>query len=304
MKSLHAKWYLLFVLSLIWGSSYILIKRGLEGLTPYQLGSLRMAFCALFMLAIGFRNLKNIPLGKWKFIALTAFMGSFLPAFLFSVAQTQINSSVTAILNALTPLSTLILGAAFFGLGFQRRQLLGVLIGLCGCMLLIYNGAVSNPGQNYYYTLFVLLACLCYATNVNLIKKYLSDLSPLTITTGNFTVLLIPALAVLSFSGFFEVANLHQTHKAMAYIGILAIVGTGIANILFFRLIQMSSPIFSSSVTYLMPVVALGWGLFDGEKLTLEQGFGAAIILVGVYFLPGNSNARSGLTACAADKLG
>ena len=284
MQSKHLKWYLLIVLSLIWGSSFILIKRGLEGLNPFHLGSLRIIFCAVFLLIIGFKTLKNIPQGQWKYIALTALMGTFLPAFLFSIAQMQINSSVSAILNSLTPLNTLILGATVFGLGFQRRQLIGVVIGLVGCVLLIYNGAINNPNQNYYYALFVVVASICYATNVNLVKKYLSDLTPLTISTGNFTVMLIPAVLILCFSGFFDIASLPETHRSMMYIAILAIVGTGIANVIFFRLIQMSSPIFSSSVTYLIPIVAFGWGLFDGESLTLVQGLGAAIILVGVYF--------------------
>jgi drug/metabolite transporter (DMT)-like permease len=284
MQSKQLKWYLLALLSLIWGSSFILIKRGLEGLNPFQLGSLRIIFCAVFLLLIGFRTLKNIPLGQWKYIALTALVGTFLPAFLFSIAQMQINSSVSAILNSLTPLNTLILGATVFGLGFQRRQLIGVVIGLVGCVLLIYNGAINNPNQNYYYALFVVVASVCYAANVNLIKKYLSDLTPLTISTGNFTVMLIPAIIVLFFSGFFDIATLPATHRSMLFIAILAILGTGIANVIFFRLIQMSSPIFSSSVTYLIPIVAFGWGLFDGESLTLVQGLGAAIILVGVYF--------------------
>lgn len=284
MESKSLKWWLLAVLSLIWGTSFILIKKGLIGLNPFQLGSLRIIFCAVFLLAIGFKSLKSIPHTQWKYIALTALTGTFVPAFLFSIAQTQIHSSISAILNSLTPLNTLIIGAAAFGLGFQRRQLLGVIIGLAGCILLIYNGAVNNPNQNYFYALYVVVASICYATNVNLIKKYLSGLSPIAISVGNFTIMLIPALLVLFISGFGEVAALPQTHTAMIYVAILAILGTGIANIIFFRLIQLSSPIFSSSVTYLIPVVAFGWGLFDGESLTLIQGLGAAIILVGVYF--------------------
>ena len=284
MESKTLKWWMLGVLSLIWGTSFILIKKGLVGLTPFQLGGLRIVFCAVFLLAIGFKSLSLIPHHRWKYIALTALTGTFIPAFLFSIAQTQIHSSVSAILNSLTPLNTLIIGASVFGLGFQRRQLLGVLIGLAGCILLIYNGALNNPSQNYYYALFVVVASMCYAANVNLIKKYLSDLSPMSISVGNFAVMLSPAIVVLFFSGFGEVAALPQTHTAMLYVALLAILGTGIANLIFFRLIQMSSPIFSSSVTYLIPVVAFGWGLFDGESLTLVQGLGATIILVGVYF--------------------
>lgn len=284
MQSKQLKWYLLALLSLIWGSSFILMKRGLEGLSPFQMGALRIIFCAVFLLIIGFKSLKNIPLGQWKFIALTSLFGTFMPVFLFSYAQTQINSSISAILNSLTPLNTLLIGAMVFGLQFQRRQLFGVLIGLVGCTLLIYNGAINNPNQNYYYALFVVAASVCYASNVNLIKKYLSDLSPLSISTGNFVVMLLPALVILFFSGFADVATLPETHKAMMYVAVLAVLGTGVANIVFFRLIQMSSPIFASSVTYLIPVVAFGWGILDNESLTATQAVGAVIILIGVYF--------------------
>lgn len=278
------KWYLLIILALIWGSSFILIKRGLLGLNPFQLGSLRIIFCAFFLFIVGFRSLAVIPSVKWKYIVLTAFVGTFFPVYLFSIAQLHINSSISAILNSLTPLSTLLLGAAVFGLPFQRRQLLGVLIGLGGCALLIYSGAESNPGQNYYYTILVIIASVCYAANVNLIKKHLSDLKPLSITTGNFAVLLLPALIILSFSGVFEIAAQEDTLTSMMYIMVLGILGTGVANIIFFRLIQMSSPIFASSVTYLIPVVAFFWGLVDSESLTVVQALGAAIILIGVYF--------------------
>lgn len=284
MQLKSSKWLLLAILALIWGSSFILIKMGLIGLTPLQLGSLRIIFCAVFLLIIGFRSLKSIPHTQWKYIALTAMLGTFMPVYLFSFAQTQIHSSISAILNSLTPLNTLLIGAAVFGLQFQRRQFLGVLIGLVGCALLIYNGAMNNPNQNYYYTLLVVAASACYAANVNLIKKYLTGLSPLSISTGNFAVMLVPALIVLSLSGFQDAATLPETQEAMLYIAVLGILGTGIANIIFFRLIQISSPIFASSVTYLIPVVAFGWGLLDDESLTLVQGLGAAIILIGVYF--------------------
>lgn len=284
MQSKNLKWYLLIVLACIWGSSFILMKRGLEGLTAFQMGSLRIIFCALFLLIVGFKSLKTIPLGKWKYIAATALTGTFLPVYLFSIAQTEINSSVSAILNSLVPLNTLVIGALVFGLQFQRRQYFGVVIGLVGSILLVYNGAVDNPGQNYYFALFVVLATICYATNVNLIKKYLSDLTPLSIMVGNFVVMLVPALIVLFCSGFSDVMLKPEAQTAMMYIAILGILGTGIANIVFFRLIQMSSPVFASSVTYLIPIVACIWGLMDNESLSLAQGFGALVILIGVYF--------------------
>lgn len=283
MKSQQFKWFILIVLALIWGSSFILIKKGLVSLNPFQLGSLRIIFCALFLLIVGFKNIATIPLHKWKFIALTSLFGTFIPAYLFAIAQTEINSSVSSILNSLTPLNTLILGAIVFGLDFKRTQIFGVIVGLIGTMLLIFNGAIHNPNQNYWYTILVLIASVCYAMNVNFIKKYLSDLKPLTITVGNFLVMLFPALIVLSFTDFFTVVEVQEVQHAMMYVAILGIIGTGIANVLFYKLIQISSPVFATSVTYLIPVVAFFWGLLDNEMLTPVQFVGAFIILIGVY---------------------
>jgi drug/metabolite transporter (DMT)-like permease len=283
MKTKELKWIYLVVLALIWGSSFILIKRGLVGLNPLQVGSLRIIFAALFLIAIGFRSLPKIPLHQWKYLALTALFGTFIPAFLFAIAQTQIDSSVSSILNSLTPLNALIIGALFFGLQFKRTQIIGVLVGLIGTSLLILNGAIHHPEQNYYYAILVLIATICYATNVNLIKKYLSDLSPLSISTGNFTVMLIPTLLILFSTGFFETMHQIEVKNSVFYIMILGIVGTGIANIIFFKLIQMSSPVFATSVTYLIPIVAFLWGMLDQEMLTLVQLVGALIILFGVY---------------------
>ena len=277
------KWVYLIMLALIWGSSFILIKRGLVGLTPMQLGSLRIIFAAVFLLLIGFKSLAKIPLQHWKYIALTATLGTFIPSFLFAIAQTQIDSSVSAILNSLTPLNTMVLGVLAFGLSFQRTQVFGIVIGLIGTFLLIINGAFHHPEQNYYYAILIIIASVCYATNVNLINKYLSDLSPLSITTGNFLVLLFPALLVLFFSDFFEVISVEKVQHSVVFILILGVVGTGIANIFFFKIIQISSPVFATSVTYLIPVVAFSWGLLDNEMLTPVQFLGAFIILIGVY---------------------
>jgi drug/metabolite transporter (DMT)-like permease len=271
------------VLALVWGSSFILIKKGLVGLTALQLGSLRIIFAAFFLLLIGFKSLAKIPKEKWKYIALTSMFGTFIPAYLFAIAQTEIDSSVSSILNSLTPLNTLVLGALAFGLQFRRNQIFGVLIGLIGSALLILNGAIHHPEQNYYYAILVLIASVCYAVNVNLLKKYLHDLSPLSITTGNFAFLLLPTISILFFSGFFEVVHDVKVQKSVLFIMVLGVVGTGIANILFFKLIQMSSPVFATSVTYLIPIVAFFWGLLDNEMLTPVQFFGAFIILIGVY---------------------
>ena len=282
MKTKQLKWTLLVVLALIWGSSFILIKKGLVGLSPYQLGALRIIFTALFLLIIGFKSLTEIKQYQWKYIAITALFGTFLPAFLFAIAETKVSSSVCSILNSLTPLNTLLIGITAFGLAFKRSQFIGVVIGLIGTAILIFNGKQEST-ENYTYTILVIIASICYALNVNLIKKYLSDVKPLSITTGNFSVMLIPALIVLFSTNFLDIVRWPITQHSMLFIMILGIVGTGVANILFFKLIQMSSPVFASSVTYLIPIVAFFWGLMDNEMLTPFQFFGAFIILVGVY---------------------
>ncbi len=283
METNNKKWVFLILLALIWGSSFILIKKGLLGLSPLQVGALRIIFAGTFLLLIGFKSLTKIPSYKWKYVALTAMFGTFIPAFLFAIAQTQIDSTISSILNSLTPMNTLLIGVMAFGLQFKRSQIIGVITGLFGSALLILNGAINNPSQNYYYAILVIIASLCYATNVNLIKKYLADISPLSLSTGNFAVMLLPAFLILYFTRISETIQLQITQTAIFYIVILGIIGTGIANILFFKLIQISSPVFATSVTYLIPVVAFFWGFQDHENINYIQVIGAIIILVGVY---------------------
>ncbi|WDF60287.1 DMT family transporter [Flavobacterium sp. KACC 22758] len=283
MDAKQLKWAYLLVLSLIWGSSFILIKRGLVGLTAIQVGSFRIIFASLFLLIVGFKSLGKISRRQWKFVAVTSFFGTFTPAFLFAIAETEVDSSIVAILNSLTPLNTLVLGILIFGIQFQKRQVLGVFIGLLGCLLLVLSGDSAGGTQNYLYVLLVVIATLSYAINVNLIKKYLSDLNSLSITTGNFAILLIPALIILSITDFSQRMHLQEAQHSILFVMILGVLGTGIANVLFFKLIQISSPVFATSVTYLIPIVAFFWGLLDNEMLTPIQFFGAFIILIGVY---------------------
>ena len=281
----NKKWYLLIFLGCVWGSSFLLMKLGLKGVNPIQMGSLRILFAAAFLIVVGFKQISKIPLYKWKYIALTSMFGTFLPVYLFAIALSKIDGSVSSILNSLTPLNTLLVGILFFKMDVQRRQIFGVIIGFVGCVLLVLFGEGENTTENYYYALLVVLASVFYGINVNLIKKYLSDLKPLAISTGNFIVMLFPALLVLYFSDFFEIAHEQKVITSLGYIAILGIVGTGLSNILFFKLIQLSSPVFASSVTYLIPVVAILLGYFVmNETLNIVQGIGASVVLLGVYF--------------------
>lgn len=285
MENNSTKWYLLGFLGCVWGSSFILMQLGLQGVNSIQLGSLRILFAAVFLMVVGFKQIPKIPLYKWKYIALTSVFGTFIPAYLFAIALSKIDGSVSSILNSLTPLNTLLVGMFFFGLDVQRRQIFGVIIGFIGCVLLVLFGDGENTTENYYYAILVVIASIFYGINVNLIKKYLSDLKPLTISTGNFVVMFLPALLVLYISGFFDIVHEEKVQTSLGFIVILGIVGTGFSNILFFKLIQLSSPVFASSVTYIIPVVAIMLGyLFMNETLSIVQALGALVVLVGVYF--------------------
>ena len=273
------------ILSIIWGSSFILIKKGLLGLNAYQLGSLRIIFTAIFLFAIGFKSFKKIEKRHYKPVVVSALLGTFIPVYMFAFAETEIDSSIASILNSLTPLNTLIFGFFFFKMSFSKNQLLGVIIGLLGTLLLIVSGANLNPEQNYWFSVFVIIASVCYAFNVSIIKIYLQDLNAMSIAVGNFAVITIPALVVLSFTGFFkaEVITSEIVQTSMLYLVLLAIFGTGIAKVMFNRLVQISTPIFASSVTYTIPIIALIWGVLDGERLSVLQIVATVIILLGVF---------------------
>lgn len=285
MNQEQRKWVYLFTLAIVWGSSFILIKKGLIALTPLQLGSLRTVISSLFIFLIGYRSLKTILSGQWKWIVLSGFIGTFLPAFLFAFAETEVDSGVVSILNALVPLNAILIGLAVFKITSTKMQILGVILGFVGASMLIFNSMELNPNQNYLYAGFVVLATVMYAFNVNIIKHYLQEVKPIAIATGNFVAIFIPALLVLIFSDFFTVKTFENeaVYASIGYVSTLAIFGTVMAKIIFNNLIQISSPVFASSVTYLMPLVALLWGLIDGELFGLDQGLASLLILCGIY---------------------
>ena len=277
------KWFYLISLSLIWGSSFILIKKALVGLEADQLGSLRIIFSSIIIILIAWKRLSKITRLEWKWISISAFLGSFFPAFLFAFAEKEIDSAVASIINSIVPLNTVVIGMVLFNIRSTKRQIIGVLIGLAGTYMLIMSGIKLNPDQNYLYSGFVILCSFLYALNVNIIKKYLQHLSALTITVGHFAVIIIPAVIVFCFSDF-DVNSLRnqETIDSIIYVFILAVFGTALAKILFNKLIKISSPVFASSVTYSMLIVSIFWGLVDGEKFSIYQLIATIIIILGV----------------------
>lgn len=275
------------LLSFIWGSSFILIKKGLIGMTPWQLGGYRLVISSIFIFLIGFKSLKGLNKKDWKWLSISGFLGSFFPSFLFAYAELEVDSSVTSALNSLVPINTVLLGYFIFKIKSSRFQLLGVVIGFFGALLLIAEGAELNPNQNYNYSGFILLATLMYAANVNIIKRFLNEVSPLAIATANFVVIFIPSLLVLFFSKALHSETIQRPEFSFSLlcVVILSIFGTALAKILFNTLIQISTPVFASSVTYLMPFVALLWGIMDYEIFNLKQLLSLLIILSGIYLV-------------------
>ncbi len=277
------KWFYLIALSLIWGSSFILIKKALVGLEASQLGSLRIIFSSIFIFLIAWRNIFSIKKIEWKWITISAFLGSFFPAFLFAFAEKEIDSSVASIINSIVPLNTLILGMIIFKIESTKRQIIGVLVGFFGTYLLISSGLKLNPDQNYNYAGLVILCSFLYALNVNIIKKYLQHLSALTITVGHFTAIILPAVLVFLFSDFeFSSLEKDEVKTSIFYVFILALFGTALAKIIFNKLIKISSPVFASSVTYSMLIVSIFWGIVDGEEFSINQLIATLIIVFGV----------------------
>ena len=281
----NKKWIFLFLLAVIWGSSFILIKKSLIGLSPMQLGSLRIIITGFILFIAGFNSLKNLSKNAIKWIVMSGFLGTFFPAFLFAYAETEIDSAIVSILNSIVPINTILFGFLAFNIISTKRQIIGVLIGFTGAILLISNGAAINPNQNYWYAFLVIIATVMYAFNINIIKRHLQNIPPLSIAVGNFIVIIVPAFLVLIYSAFFTQQVLQGPNFSISifYVFLLSLFGTAIAKVLFNNLVQISTPVFASSVTYIMPIVAVFWGLLDNEVFSFWQGIATLIILGGVY---------------------
>ncbi|AGC76696.1 drug/metabolite transporter (DMT)-like permease [Nonlabens dokdonensis] len=286
------KYVYLIILSLIWGSSFILIKKALGEengelvLQPLQLGAARTIISGTILIIIGWKSFISTDKKDWPWLAVSGLLGTFFPAFLFAYAQTEIDSAISAILNSTVPLISLIMGAVIFGISFSRNQLIGVIIGLAGAIGLVIAGMESHPNQNYLFAGLILIACVCYASNVNIIKKYLQNINPLAIATGNF-IFIVPLAIIVFFSsdGHSIEFNDSRVQESFLYIIVLCLFGTVAAKIMFNKLVQMTSPVFATSVTYLMPVIGLTWGVLDGEFFNVWQGVATAVIIFAVVLV-------------------
>jgi drug/metabolite transporter (DMT)-like permease len=286
MPAKNIKWIILFVLALVWGSSFILMKRGLEAFSSSQVAALRISIASIFLIPFLLKHYR-IDLRKYWFgLVLAGVFGNLIPAFLFTKAETGISSSLAGMLNALTPLFTVILGWIAFKNRSTKLQIIGILVAFGGALLLL--GADKNPQKDsgLMYAFLVILATLCYAISVNCIKHFLNDLNSIAATAWSFAFIGPVALIYLFSTNFTEVMQTNpQALSSLVYISILGIVGSALSVIFFNYLIKLSGAVFAASSTYIIPIVAVGWGLFDGEIISIVQILAIFVILGGVWLI-------------------
>jgi len=280
------KWVLLIALSVIWGSSFILIKKSLEHFNPYEVGALRVLISGIVLMPYAISKIKLFPRKHLKWLIVAAMTGSFIPMFLFPMAETEISSSIAGIINSMMPIFVIIVGSLVWKFSTNKRQLIGVLISFIGACILALGSGESGEIK-IYPILLLILAVLLYAICTTTIKSKLYEVPAILMSAYVFSfVLFLPSLIALVFSGFFKDFSLNQsTFEGLGFVAILSIFGTGLAMMMNYKLLSISTPLFASTVTLLMPIVAIIWGILDGEKLTTQQSIGALIILAGLIFL-------------------
>lgn len=286
IKALANKWVILSILALTWGSVFILIKKSLLVFNPYEIGALRMGISGLALLYFGIPSLRKMNRNTLLWTTLTGCVGNFIPAFLFPIAQTRVSSSMAGILDSLVPVFVLLLGFIFFGIRSRLVQFLGAFIGFGGAAFLMYLSEKNTEGSQLEFTLLIILATAMYALAALIVKQKLSHVPSLELSSAAISIWMIPSFITLFFSGFYTSIEFNpQTWEALGYLSILAVLGTAICGILYYKLIQEVSPVFASTVTYLLPVVAVIWGLVDGERFTFLYLIGGLLILTGIYLI-------------------
>lgn len=280
------KWILLALLSLIWGSSFILIKKSLDHFNPYEVGALRVLIAGLVLLPVAIKNIRKFPKKNVKWLILAAITGNFIPMFLFPIAETEVSSSIAGIINSMMPIFVIIVGALLWKFETTKRQIIGVLISFSGACILAFSGGEGGEFK-LIPILLLLLATLLYAISTTTVKSKLSDIPAKILSAFVFSfVLIFPSFIALVFAGFFNELKMdNNLLVGLGFVSLLSVFGTGLAMMLNYRLLSVSTPLFASTVTLLMPIVAIIWGILDGEKLTIMQGFGGVIILAGLIFL-------------------
>lgn len=276
---------LLILLAFIWGASFFLIKKGLTVFSPIQVMAVRAFIAAMLLLPLAVKAFRNIPRHKWKHIVVLGMIGNLLPAYLFAKAETQVSSSMAGILNALTPIFTLLVGVMLFKLRMVWTQVLGVCIGFIGTAFVVYTGAQGEFGMMNWYAVFVVLATICYSISTNTLKYYFDAQAVADVTVAQISVIGLPSFVILLCSDLPTVAQQEGFLEALGYLAILAVFGTIIGMWIFNKITQLKSAVFAISVTYLIPFVAVFIGLINQEQIYLGYWIGLLLIVSGVFFI-------------------
>ena len=279
-------WIILIMLSVIWGSSFILIKRGLDAFSFEQVATLRIFIASIFLAVLGRKFYTSIPIKKLWPIFCTGVIGNGIPPFLFSKAQTYVDSGIVGVLNVLTPLFTILIGILFYNLKVKIINYLGVALGIIGTVYLLTPQSEQLNDKTLYYSIIAILGTVCYGWSANILKAHLEDLNAIQITTISFTFI-GPWAGIYLFCGnFLEIMQSHpKALTSFGSIAILAIMSSAIAVIAFNNLIKMTGPLFATSCTYIIPIIAIIWGISDDEIITTHHIIGFVIILVGIYLV-------------------
>ncbi len=288
----HNKYFLLIFIALIWGSSFILIKKILPVFDPYQIGAFRGGLSGLLLSFIGWPALKRMSRKDIFWIALSGLFGNFLVVFIFPIAQQGVSSSLAGIINALDPIFTLILGAMLFGIRNKAIQYAGAVIGFIGAIVLVYSSNSGTGESHLYYTILLVIGSALYAVAALIIEKKLPHIKSTDISTGIYTIWMVPSLLILGFSGFFTYIDYshNETVVALGYLVFLTVISTTLVMFLFFKLVQDTSAVFVSTISLLLPVVAVIWGILDKEKFTVWYAIGGLLILLSVYLIREKNN--------------
>lgn len=285
-KSLTS-WIIFIALALTWGSSFILMKRGMDAFSSSQVAALRIGMAFLFLFPLAIKHYSKELWSNWKAAAGMGIFGNLIPAFLFTKAETMISSALTGMLNSLTPLFTLITGLVIFKVRVNKLQVIGIVIGLGATIGLLQIGKNADTSHNALMGGgLVILATIGYGLSVNIIKAKLGHLNAVSATLLALSIIGPLALVYLFTTDFVHVMQTHpKAWQSLGYVAILAIVGTALSVIVYNILIRDAGVLFAASVTYAIPVVAMMWGLFDEEQVTWMHAVFISAILSGVWMV-------------------
>ncbi|TND08036.1 MAG: DMT(drug/metabolite transporter) superfamily permease [Bacteroidetes bacterium] len=278
-------WVIFIALAVTWGSSFILMKRGMDVFSSDQVAALRIFIAFLFILPFTFRHVKKEFAAHWKGYLGMGVCGNLIPAFLFTAAETGISSSLTGILNSLTPIFTLVTGLLIFGNRAGWLQALGLLIGLGGAVGLVLSGEDDGKNTHLWYAGLVVIATLFYGLSVNIIKSKLGGINSVTATVWALLFIGPPAGIYLFTTDFVSRMSLGQAWASLGYTTILAVFGTALSVMVYNLLIKQAGTLFAASVTYAIPIVALGWGVIDDEPVSVWHLVFIGVILAGVWLV-------------------